>query len=583
MQRQKIHLYQKLMLILLITIGPICLLSIFSSRDEQRLILQTMTESLQSKTTFYEAMISSEVERLQSSTYAYINDEEFVKISVLSDVLSDYQRNELINNMRKKMNLLRSMSPYIENICVYIPTLGRSVNAINCDYEIMPGEVDAIKHPSSNEGYVIYYEGKLLVRSAYPNGGSLKVYPSLLLAVEINQQAVLDILSNIETMQDGGTVLISDDWALSSGTETEQDLEALRLLLPDKTMTHSATFTAHWKGENHLLASQYSAQMGAYLVSFIPQRVVLLKLQTLRHWTIVLLIAAIVLILGAAVLEYHSVHLPIQRMVNAFEKVEGGSFDVRLTTEKRDEFQYLYTRFNHMMDTIKDLIRQVYQQKILFQQAQLKQLQSQINPHFFYNSFFAAQGMVDMGQTEAASQMLENLGRYFHFITRSGAEYVTLEREAAHARAYCEIQKMRFSQVSVRFDDVPENLKTLLVPRLILQPLLENAYIHGLEDFEGQGKLSVFFEDTDEKVYIHVINNGQSMSVAALDDLQKKLQEPLDAPMETTGIVNIHRRLLLYYGPPCGLEVASLEPRGTHIRMCLTKSRRDEHVPPVGG
>ncbi len=583
MKRRKVHLYQKLMLILLVTIGPICVLSVLSSQDEQRMILQSMTESLQSKTYFYETALSSEIERLQNSTYACVNDEDFVKIAVFSDVLSDYKRSELINDMRKKLNLLRGMSPYMANIQVYIPALGRSVNAINCDYEIAPDEIEGLKDAANHEGYITWQDGKLLVCSAYPNGGSLKVYPSLLLAVEIDQQAIRDMLSTIETMEGGGTALLSSLWALCSGEENAADIAALRALLPQEPPAEGATITARWKGEEYLLAYQYSPQMGAYLTSYIPQRVVLLQLRAFERWTYVLVIVAALLIAGAAVLEYHSVHLPIRRMVTAFEGVEEGRFDVRLTTERRDEFQYLYSRFNHMMDTITDLINQVYEQKILSQQAQLKQLQSQINPHFFYNSFFAVQGMVDMGQHEAASQMLENLGRYFHFITRSGSEYVTLARETAHARAYCEIQKVRFSQVTVRFDDIPDSINTLLVPRLILQPLIENAYVHGVENVEEAGNLSVSFAQDDVFVYIDIQNDGQSMDETSLHELRQKLLLPLDAPLETTGLINIHRRLRMYYGAPCGLTVEALSPRGTHIRMTLRKEGEDDHGAAAGG
>lgn len=132
---------------------------------------------------------------------------------------------------------------------------------------------------------------------------------------------------------------------------------------------------------------------------------------------------------------------------------------------------------NDMEDRLSRLIEEVYVQKNLTQKAQLKQLQAQINPHFLYNSFFTLSRRIKRQDYDNAEEFARHLGNYFKYLTRDGSDFIALRQEVEHAKSYATIQQARFSsRVRVCFEQLPDSCSGLMVPRLILQPLLENSF-----------------------------------------------------------------------------------------------------------
>ena len=569
MKTKGMPLYSKLLLTLLAVIIPICIMAIRSNQMQQESALYEIREAQLAKVSFYGDAIAQEIERLQKSTYQCVNDNDFVKLAVFWDVLTDYERAEAINKAREKLKLLREMSPYAQNISIYMPSMGRQVNAVNCDMEVAEAEMKQLLNRESQSGLLSVYEGKMMVCSVYPEGQQMKLNPSMLMAIEIDQEVVTELLRAI--MQDGrgGAFILGDGWSLSAQPDVgAAELLRLREAVLAAAEDHAELHTVVYQGEDCVLSWQYYEELGAYIASCIPTEIALQRLQRIDILIGAMVLIALTMTIVAAVWEFQTIHLPMKRLVEAFAQVEQGKYDVRLTTRQRDEFEDLYASFNHMVNTIQELFDQVYKQKILSQQAQLKQLQSQINPHFFYNSFFIIQGMLNMGEYEAADQMLGTLGRYFQFVTRSGREFVSIQREVSHAYAYCEVQQIRFRSIRVRFDAFEEELVGMQVPRLILQPLIENAYVHGLENVE-EGELHVWASRDGAHLHIHVDNTGTSITDEEIAALQRKLDTAEDGQFEVTALINIHRRLKLHYGEDCGLCIQRLPDGMTRTTLTL--------------
>ena len=172
---------------------------------------------------------------------------------------------------------------------------------------------------------------------------------------------------------------------------------------------------------------------------------------------------------------------------------------------------------------------------MMVQRAELKQLQSQINPHFLYNSFFILHSMAKVGDLERIEEFTLMIGEYFRFITRNGEDFVALEDETRHSRMYTEIQKLRFSRrIKVQFGDLPEGLERVRVPKLIFQPIIENAYEHSLERTE-EGCLSVAFHRTGGFLQIIVENSGD-ISDQEIEQLRKRLDHTPETH-EMTGMM----------------------------------------------
>jgi two-component system sensor histidine kinase YesM len=266
------------------------------------------------------------------------------------------------------------------------------------------------------------------------------------------------------------------------------------------------------------------------------------------------------------------------KLVDAFKEVEQGNLDISADHRGSDEFAYLFRGFNSMVNQLKRLIDQVLKQKILAQRSELKQLQSQINPHFLYNSFFILHGMVLQRDYENLEKFSRQLGSYYQFLTRSTSDEIPLQREVEHARTYAEIQARRFrNRIRLEFGDLPEDRHELVVPRLIIQPLLENAFEHGLRNKISDGVVSVRFVSEPERFAISVADNGDEIDeqmIVGMRDLLAPDGGTLEALersgfTEHTGLANVHRRLQLKFGKDSGLRLRLGEAGGLEAELVI--------------
>jgi len=224
-----------------------------------------------------------------------------------------------------------------------------------------------------------------------------------------------------------------------------------------------------------------------------------------------------------------------------------------------------------MIDRIKNLIEQVYKQKILYQKAELKQLQSQINPHFLYNSYFVLRDMAENQDCEGLAEYTKLMGTYFQYITRNSGQSATLSQEVEHARIYAMFQERRFrNRMKLIFGELPQSMCDQVVPKVVLQPLIENAFEHGLKNTVKDGILRVSFKEDTHYCRIFVEDNGKDLSDESLEELSNNLNNE-DNDIEQTGLINIHRRIRLSFGLNSGIYVSRSELGGLCVEMRIEK------------
>lgn len=249
------------------------------------------------------------------------------------------------------------------------------------------------------------------------------------------------------------------------------------------------------------------------------------------------------------------VNRPVYRLIEAFKELEKGDLKEQITYKAADEFNYLYDEFNRMVKRLEKLIDENYRSKLYAQKAELKQMQAQINPHFLYNTYFMLHRMILDEDLENASWLSEHVGTYMEYITHNSEDEVALEKEAEHARSYLEIQRMRFgSRMRVRMQEVPPALAGLQVPRLILQPVIENYLKYGYEVSEEGGEFTVLFEETPQGLVITVRGGCAPIGEKEFRELTEKLDSAGDKG-EVTGLINIHRRLKIRFGEKSGIRI----------------------------
>ena len=218
---------------------------------------------------------------------------------------------------------------------------------------------------------------------------------------------------------------------------------------------------------------------------------------------------------------------------------------------------------------ISRLIKQIYQQKQASEKARLGQLHLQITPHFLYNSFYQIYRLGKMGDVETVSEMSLKLSQYYQYITRSKDDDITLQLEVRHAEDYAAIQSIRSGgRVECIFEPIPKQCIEMKMPKLFLQPLVENAYIHGTNNTKGLSKIHVGFVHEDKSLLIYVEDDGNCPDDEFMADLRKRLSSSAKTK-ETSSLFNILQRLEFMYEGKVYVDVLQGKAGGFRIEIII--------------
>lgn len=294
--------------------------------------------------------------------------------------------------------------------------------------------------------------------------------------------------------------------------------------------------------------------------------------QTVTRLSMIFVICGVLNLIVFIIIWYVKTYRPLHLLlIDAFSHTESGDLHYRITTTPDSPFASIYASYNHMMEKMEAYVENDLKRQVLVNRANLKQLQAQISPHFIYNSYYVLYRLIKKGDRDISIQLAENLGQFFQYITRNAEDEKRLCDEVEHARSYASIQKIRFrDMLDVEIDPAPEEIANVYVPRLILQPVLENAFKYAYETVCESMRLYLHFEVQSPYQFQILVENSGNVS----DDTVKMIREKLantDPRMETTALVNIHRRLKIYFQQSSGLEVERSSLGGLLIRMKIQR------------
>ena len=273
-----------------------------------------------------------------------------------------------------------------------------------------------------------------------------------------------------------------------------------------------------------------------------------------------------------------SVTRPVSKLSELMETVEEGDFSVRFNSEYRDEIGVLGQSFNHMLERIDGLIRELYEEKQVRLEAQLKSLQEQIKPHFLYNTLDTISWLARKYDAQEVVDIIDALTNMFRLGLSKGRDYITLKEERTHVANYLYIQKWRYSDKMNYEIDIPEEYDDLLVPKLILQPLVENAIYHGIKSKRGGGTIRIYGVENDGWLNLCVEDDGAGIEEGHLEQIRIQLENPeLDRSQIGFGMFYIAERVRLYYGEGSGVKIDSVEGEFTRVTLVIPlKEKADE-------
>ena len=283
-------------------------------------------------------------------------------------------------------------------------------------------------------------------------------------------------------------------------------------------------------------------------------------------YTVILLMAGVCFVLCILMAERLSSSLtfPIRRMNDAMHRVQEGHLDTRIPVDRKDEFGQMSENFNIMANKLEDYMeRQVKAQQEL-NASHIAMMQAQMNPHFLYNTLDTMKWLAKANHIPEIATMSAGLARILQ-TSISAEQFIRLKEELDFVKSYVEIQKIRYSD-RFRYEiSVPQSLEACIVPKLVVQPIVENAIIHGLEECED-GLIQVTVCEKEETLYIEVKDNGCGIPEDVMECLNSKDREELAGHI---GFYNVDTIIRLHYGEQYGLHVSRPKEGGTRVQIAL--------------
>lgn len=267
---------------------------------------------------------------------------------------------------------------------------------------------------------------------------------------------------------------------------------------------------------------------------------------------------------------------PLAQLMDTIGRIRGGETNLRADHQVQDEIGKLGEEFNYMLDSIENLIGQQYQDKLLLNRAQYQALQAQINPHFLYNTLDTMSSIASIQNCDLVGDLCQSLSNIFRYSLDMKYPYATVAREIAHLKNYIFVMDVRMRQEIRYHFDIDEEALLYSVPKISIQPLVENAINHGLKNKHGEKNIDIKIWQAEGKLYVMVGDDGVGMDAQRLNHLLQENDRNLIEEGNSIGLLNINARLKMIYGEEYGLRIESEPGRGSAVYLTVAALKEDE-------
>lgn len=311
-----------------------------------------------------------------------------------------------------------------------------------------------------------------------------------------------------------------------------------------------------------------------YLFS-IPTKELYSGIEVVRNWVIVVAILFTVVGILLAKVIASNISKPLIQIIREMRSIEANDLSVNLNYNGNDELTSLATTFNNMMNRIRQLIERDSELQRLKYELEMRALQAEINPHFLYNTLEAINWIGRIHKVNEICDITTMLADIMRYSINRSKDIVTIQEEYEHTKKYVGIQQIRYTDNLRVFMDIPKELLHARIPKLTLQPLVENAILHGFENKLEAGRIRILGFANQEFIKITIEDNGCGMTPEKVHTLLS----PQELRMHTgIGFFNVHQRIRLLFGEPYGLDIRSELGRGTMIIITLPYHEVNDHV-----
>jgi two-component system, sensor histidine kinase YesM len=415
--------------------------------------------------------------------------------------------------------------------------------------------------------------------------GTLVVFCNTNVLRKITQKSLVSEGSKFIILDQDG-IVVSSSKAELTGTRADPDIMK-------HTRSESSTYIGKYKGMESLIQYKTVKETGWKVISIIPVSELTSDLKSVAGFTFVIGLFMLILLCFIGIIFIRSITKPVSEIVRTTKIIGTENVKQRINVTSDNEVGVIGRDINKMLDAIEEMTKKIFRNQTELYEMQLAKthaefvaLKSQINPHFLYNTLDSIRSLgfaYDIPEIVQISSAMANIFRY----SIKGKEYVKIREEIECIEDYVSIMNIRFSGKFTTNIDISEELLDMKTIKMVLQPIVENAIYHGLEQILGPGLLTIRGEVRGETIQITVTDNGKGLGKEEMEalilrmDQQNDIQTNMTDEKRSIGISNIHRRIKLYFGECYGLRIFSREKEGTQVVVELPAIRELPVVEPV--
>lgn len=489
--------------------------------------------------------MSESFAKLKRMSNMVIGDEVVLELYCRYDMVNSFERGNLLDAIKERCMELDNMNELTLSSTLYFPDKNLKIDRSGYHKDdseefrqfITERQTGKMFLVIDGRVYMVEVLKKDYIKDYWDRENVLGVF-----VMELDTKRIMKELNFAKMSPQDILLMTNTDSSELYFTDGTEKLPPLTKLKAAGTMT---------VGDNQYFVDSYEEEGSFFRIYYLQDQSLLHLLQrNMKNSILVFIGISILNIVLVMLLGFHYILRPLEvLLVKAFGEIEKSNLSYRIPITNKDSvFTDLYKKFNYMAERIDSLVSKELKQQILVNKANFKHLQAQINPHFMYNSYFLLYRMIKSGDRESSLFLCENMGHFFKYINRDSGDDKRLSDEISHAKAYAVIQGYRYrGLISIDFQELPEKYNYIMIPRLVIQPLLENVFKYVIDEMDADEKivLRVGYREEGEHLVIFVENSG-NIEEKELHCIRQKLQEP-EKEENITALVNINLRLNTYF------------------------------------
>jgi len=510
---------------------------------------------------FYDRKINDADTVINSNNLDFIYENNFQQY-LQSLLLYKYELNEVLIKYNKSGKIFQANRTLVDTTDCY-------TNLTMLNEVALKGKGNPVWYVASKNGKIT---GIFLAKTIYDLLDINKVVG--LLAFKVDNQYFLEVFNNLIVNSKQTLALYSSDGELifeNKPSEVNSN-KAIQSFL-NSNLDNGAS---EIKTSNDSIYMIYDTIKPANwkLVVGISGNLLFEEIRKVAKFSIILCIATLPICLLLINYLYNTIIRPLNLLIKRMNEIENGNIGVIIESSRKDEFGFVFRTFNKMSENIKSLIDTVYKEQIAMKQSEINALQAQINPHFLYNTLESINWKAKIHGADEVSEMISAFSYIIEAnLNRNNEKFIPVYKEMEYIQSYKYLIQKRFGQ-KIQFNlSVATDTLNNILPKLLIQPIIENTIYHGLEMKKGGGTVDIIIKKENNQLFITVADDGLGIGKDKLQALLKEMNDEKFSEMDhlldnsKIGVINVHRRIKLLYGNDYGLKIESEEGKGTIVTI----------------